>query len=52
MVFELTEPEALADFRRRGSASASGSMICIREIKLDRRGRKNVFFSIRQKQST
>ena len=25
----LTEPEALADFRQRGSAGASGSMNCI-----------------------
>ena len=52
MVFELIEPETLADFQRRGSASASGSMICIGEIKLNRRGRKKVLFSIRQKQST
>jgi hypothetical protein len=34
MVFKLIEPEALADFQRRGSASASGSLICIGEIKL------------------
>ena len=39
---ELTEPEALADFLRSGSASASGSMNCIGKFKLNRTGR-NLF---------
>ena len=37
---ELTEPEALADFLRRGSASASGSMDCIGKFIFNRTGRK------------
>ena len=36
---DLTEPEALADFLRRGSASASGSMDCIGKFKFNRTGR-------------
>jgi len=36
----LTEPEALlADFLRRGSTSASGSMDCIGKFKFNRTGR-------------
>ncbi len=37
---DLTEPEALADFLRRGSASASGSMDFIGEFEFNRTGRK------------
>ncbi len=44
MVLELIEPEALADFQRRGSASASGAMICIGEIKSIAEVEKMSFF--------
>ena len=37
---KLTEPEALADFLRRGSACASGSKDCIGKFKFYRTGRK------------
>ena len=36
---KLTEPEALADFLRRGSASASGSTDCIGKFEFNRTGR-------------
>ncbi len=38
---KLTEPEALADFLLRGSASASGSMDCIGKFEFNRTGRIN-----------